>query len=105
MDELKDLAQELHDFATERNWLQHHTPKNLAMALSAEVGELIAEFQWLTEAESYVAPGSEAFARIEDELADVLIYLVRLTDVLGSDLMTAARTKLERNRARFPLPG
>ncbi|MBP6500384.1 MAG: nucleotide pyrophosphohydrolase [Thauera sp.] len=88
-------------FAAERAWERFHTPKNLAMALSGEAGELIEHFQWLTaeEAASLPAPGREEVAL---EVADVLPYLVRLGDVLDIDLAEAARRKIAINAGRYP---
>jgi dCTP diphosphatase len=98
---LEDLAQRLRQFAAAREWDQFHSPKNLAMALVAEAGELAAEFQWLTEARS-CAPEAEQLARIRAESADVLLYLVRLSDKLGFDLLAAADAKIEENERRYP---
>ena len=100
-DSLAQLTQRLRDFARARDWEQFHSPKNLAMALAGETGELVAEFQWLTEAQSH-SPEAERLARIKDEAADVLIYLARLADGLGFDLVEAANAKMDRNEARFP---
>ena len=102
-DRLDGLTAALRRFAADRDWGQYHTPKNLVMALVGEVGELIEHFQWLTPEQSVQVTGDEASARrVADELADVLIYLVRLADVLGVDLLDAARTKLEANAQRYP---
>jgi dCTP diphosphatase len=99
-----ELQRRLRDFARERDWEQFHTPKNLAMALAGEVGELVEIFQWLTPEEaSQVMEGPRA-DDVEDELADVLIYLLRIADVLGIDLAEATRAKLERNEHRYPAP-
>lgn len=98
---LSDLTQRLRDFAAERDWDQFHSPKNLAMALVAEAGELAAEFQWLTEAQSR-APEVPLLARIESECADVLNYLLRLSDKLGIDLIAAAHAKIDDNARRYP---
>jgi len=95
------LARQLRRFAAERDWERFHSPKNLAMALAVEAAELLEQFQWLTEAESR-APGSDRRRRIEDELADVIIYLVRLADRLDVDLPAAVASKLEQNRQRYP---
>jgi NTP pyrophosphatase (non-canonical NTP hydrolase) len=101
--EIDDLAERLRAFARARDWEQFHTPKNLAMALAGEAGELLAEFQWLTpEESSAVMADDESAAAVTDELADVMIYLVRLADVLGVDLADAAKAKIERNEDRFP---
>ncbi|MBB2933363.1 NTP pyrophosphatase (non-canonical NTP hydrolase) [Amycolatopsis bartoniae] len=100
---LDDLVQRLRDFAAARDWEQFHTPKNLVMALSGEVGELTALFQWLTPEESARALEDPALsAEVHDELADVTLYLLRLADVLGVDLLTAAAAKIDRNEQRFP---
>jgi len=98
---LTDLTLRVRQFAAERDWDQFHTPKNLAMALVAEAGELAAEFQWLTAAQS-AAPEAAQLARIRAESADVLIYLVRLADKLGFDLLAAAAEKLKQNERRYP---
>jgi len=96
-----DLAERLRQFAAERDWDQFHSPKNLAMALAGEAGELVAEFQWMTEAQSQ-APDAATLARIRAEAADVLNYLVRLADKLGFDLVAAAHEKIKDNEARYP---
>lgn len=103
MSEIQDLQARLRKFASARDWEQFHTPKNLAMALSGEVGELLEIFQWLTPDESASVMDSDRAPDVEDELADVLIYLVRLADVLDIDLAAVARAKMERNETRFPL--
>ncbi|MEO6748088.1 MAG: nucleotide pyrophosphohydrolase [Casimicrobiaceae bacterium] len=101
MADLENLREQLRAFAAERDWEQFHTPKNLAMALSAEAGELLEIFQWLTEAQSRsLAP--EAHAAAGDEIADVLLYLVRLSDTLGIDPLAAATRKLVKNAAKYP---
>jgi NTP pyrophosphatase (non-canonical NTP hydrolase) len=100
---LDELAARLRDFAAARDWEQFHTPKNLAMALAGEVGELIAELQWLTPDEAArVMADPEAAARMRSELADVTIYLVRLASVLGVDLIDAAQAKLAEAETRYP---
>lgn len=99
---LNDLAVQLREFASARDWEQFHTPKNLAMALAGEVGELLAELQWLTPEEAArVMADPEAAARMRSELADVTIYLVRLADLLGVDLIEAARAKLAESERRY----
>jgi NTP pyrophosphatase (non-canonical NTP hydrolase) len=93
---------QLREFASAREWDQFHTPKNLAMALAGEVGELVAELQWLTPEEAArVMADPEAAARLRSELADVTIYLVRLADLLGVNLIEAARVKLTENERRY----
>lgn len=98
---LNELMLRVRQFAAERDWEQFHTPKNLAMALVAEAGELAAEFQWLTAAQSAV-PDAQQMKRIQAESADVLIYLVRLADKLGFDLLAAATVKIQENERRYP---
>jgi len=99
--ELETIKQTLRDFAEERNWEKFHTPKNLAMALAGEAGELVAEFQWLTPEESQKLT-KEQFASVEMEIADVAIYLVRLADLLNVDIYEAAMAKIQLNKDRFP---
>jgi dCTP diphosphatase len=100
-DVLSGLRLELRRFAAERDWDQFHSPKNLAMALSVEAAELLEHFQWLSDAESS-ALGAEARAKVSEELADVLLYLVRLADKLNVDLATAASEKLKVNAVKYP---
>jgi NTP pyrophosphatase (non-canonical NTP hydrolase) len=97
---IEDLTASVRDFAHARSWEQFHTPKNLAMALAGEVGELVAIFQWLT-AEQAASLDHAARDAAQDELGDVLIYLVRLADVLGIDLLEAGAEKLRKNGARY----
>ena len=97
---LDELTDALRAFAAERDWDQFHTPKNLAMALAGEAGELLAEYQWLTPQQSLVLDDQKKQA-VADEMGDVLIYLVRLADVAGIDLLEAASAKLQRNRRRY----
>lgn len=100
-DTLKALRDALREFTAERDWAQFHTPKNLAMALSGEVGEVIEHFQWLS-AEQSAALDGETREAVSLELADVLLYLVRLADVLDIDLAAAAQRKLAINASRYP---
>ncbi|MCX6462279.1 MAG: nucleotide pyrophosphohydrolase [Pseudonocardiales bacterium] len=100
--DLDELAARLRAFAAARDWERHHTPRNLALALSGEVGELCAELQWLGESDVPAGWDADRRRRVADEVADVLIYLVRFADVCGIDPVSAAREKIERNEARFP---
>jgi NTP pyrophosphatase (non-canonical NTP hydrolase) len=101
--DLAALTARLAAFADERDWTQFHTPKNLVMALSGEVGELTAEFQWLTAAESAAVMADEEHAdRVRAEIGDVMIYLTRLAGVLGVDLVAAANDKLTEAARRYP---
>lgn len=102
MTELERLRESLRTFAAERDWGQFHSPKNLSMALAAEAGELLEIFQWLTEAQSRSLP-DEARAAAADEIADVLLYLVRLCDEMGVDPIAAAQRKLVANAAKYPV--
>src|SRR3954467_15579379 len=100
---MAELTAATRTFAEERDWPRFHTPKNLAMALAGEVGELLAELQWLTPEESaLVLEDPEAGARLRAELGDVTIYLVRLAEVLGLDLVAVARDKLAEAERRYP---
>jgi NTP pyrophosphatase (non-canonical NTP hydrolase) len=90
-------------FARERDWDQFHSPKNLAMALTGEVGELVELFQWLSEDASHRVAHEPATARrVRDEIADVLVYLARLAAVLEVDLDEAVRSKLAANALKYP---
>lgn len=99
---LEALRDALRRFAAERDWDQFHSPKNLAMALSVEAAELLEHFQWVKEAES-AALSPEQLANVSEELADVLLYLIRLADKLHIDLAAAARSKLELNAKKYPV--
>jgi len=102
--DLSALESALQQFADERDWQQYHSPKNLAMALTGEVGELVEIFQWLTEEQSRsVAIASTTARAVRDELADVLMYLVRLSTVLGVDLDEAVAHKLASNGKKYPV--
>ena len=101
---LAALTAAVRAFAEERAWQPFHTPKNLAMALAGEVGELLAELQWLTpEQSTIVMSDGEAGARVRAEIGDVMIYLVRLADILGVDLVEVANAKLADSARRYPV--
>ncbi|WP_344128728.1 nucleotide pyrophosphohydrolase [Saccharopolyspora halophila] len=103
MDSVAELRERLQEFAAARDWEQYHTPKNLAMALGGEAGELIAELQWLSDAEADAGLAEGPLKeRLADEAADVMLYLVRFTDMCGIDLVQAANAKIQRNETRFP---
>ncbi|SHJ98720.1 NTP pyrophosphatase, house-cleaning of non-canonical NTPs [Pseudonocardia thermophila] len=100
-----DLIPRLREFAAARDWEPYHTPRNLLMALTGEVGELVAELQWRTDAEADPAVWDDGLRfRVTDELADVLLYLLRFADVCGIDPVAAAHAKIDRNEVRFPAP-
>jgi dCTP diphosphatase len=94
----------LQEFAAVRDWQKFHSPKNLALALTGEVGELVEIFQWLTIDESFdVASNPATYRAVRDELADVLIYLTRLSFVLGVDLNEAVSYKIAKNEIKYPV--
>ena len=96
------LRDSLRQFAEERDWEQFHSPKNLATALVVEAGELVEQFQWLTDEESRTL-STEKLGRVSEELADVLLYLIRLADKLDVDLLQVANKKIETNHAKYPI--
>lgn len=100
-DELAGLRDRLREFARARDWDQFHTPKNLSMALIAEAAELVEHFQWLTPEQSADLP-PDKLAAVRHELADILVYLVRIADKLNVDLLTAAGEKMAINEHRYP---
>lgn len=101
-DSLDQLNHRLASFARARDWEPFHSPKNLSMALIAEAAELVEHFQWLTQAESAALPADRHEA-VRMELADILIYLVRLGERLDIDLIRAAHDKMDLNETRFPV--
>ena len=102
MSSIGELTLLVREFAQARDWERFHTPKNLAMALAGEVGELLAELQWLTpEQSAAVMSDPELGPRVRAEIGDVTIYLVRLADVLGIDLVEAATDKLADSGRRY----
>lgn len=100
-DTFEDLKLRLRQFAIDRDWEQFHSPKNMSMALIAEAGELIEHFQWLTEEQSYQLPAEKREA-VRLEMADILIYLIRLSDRLGVDLLQAVEDKIALNERKYP---
>ncbi|QKV97529.1 nucleotide pyrophosphohydrolase [Streptomyces sp. NA02950] len=97
------LQRRLATFAAVRDWQRYHTPKNLAAALSVEASELVEIFQWLTpEQSARVMEDAGQAARVEDEVADVLAYLLQFCEVLGIDALAALSAKIDRNEGRFP---
>ena len=99
---MEELKHKLRHFAEARDWDQFHSPKNLAMALSVEASEIVETFQWLTAEESYNLP-NDKLENIKNEIGDVLIYLVRLSDKLGIDPLEAANKKNEINKGKYPI--
>ncbi len=99
---LAGLRNELRRFAAARDWQQFHTPKNLAMALSVEAAELLECFQWLTPEQS-LRLGGKARKAVEEEVADVLLYLLRLADILDIEPLAAAQRKMAVNARNYPV--
>ncbi|QBJ77991.1 nucleotide pyrophosphohydrolase [Aquitalea sp. USM4] len=99
------LEAALQRFADERDWQRFHTPRNLMLALTGEVGELAEIFQWLTDEEvDRLADDPARFTHLQEEVADVLLYLVRLASVLKLDINAAVRDKLQKNAIKYPAP-
>jgi dCTP diphosphatase len=99
---LEELRGALRRFASDRDWDQFHSPKNLAIALSVEASELLEHFQWTLDADS-TSLSPDRHAKVREEIADVLLYLVRLADKLDIDLLAAATEKLQINAAKYPV--
>jgi NTP pyrophosphatase (non-canonical NTP hydrolase) len=102
IDRLATLQAQLRQFVDEREWDQFHTPKNLAMALMVEAGELVEHFQWLTPEQSMRLP-DHTWAEVELEVADVLLFLLRLCDKLSIDPIAAGSRKIELNAEKYPV--
>ncbi|NTV13090.1 MAG: nucleotide pyrophosphohydrolase [Desulfobulbaceae bacterium] len=98
---MQELIEAVRAFRRERDWDQYHSPKNLAMALSVEVAELVEIFQWLTQAQSGNLSQAQ-LAHVKEEIGDVMIYLANLADKLGLDPLEAAFAKLEMNEKKYP---
>jgi NTP pyrophosphatase (non-canonical NTP hydrolase) len=101
IDSLECLRDRLREFALEREWDQYHTPKNLSMALIAEAAELVEHFQWVDGSQSHLLE-DKTWQAVEEELADILIYLVRISDKLNVDLYKAAERKIAINGRKYP---
>ena len=100
---IKEIQEKLAKFAEERDWDQFHSPKNLVMALTSEVGELNELFQWLTEEQSSMKDDIGKVEEIRKEIADIFIYLLRLADKLDIDIEEAIREKIEINAKKYPI--
>lgn len=101
MKDLERIKLKLRQFAEDRDWDQFHSPKNLSMALIVEAAELVEHFQWLTEEQSK-SLDSKKFARAQEELADIQIYLIRISDKLNIDLLDAVSKKIDANEKKYP---
>ena len=102
MDELRKIQDRIKQFAVDRDWEKFHSPKNLVMALTGEVGELSECFQWLTLQESENL-SAENRADVEDEIADIAIYLMRICQVMDVDLLKAISNKITKNELKYPI--
>jgi dCTP diphosphatase len=101
MKELNQIQVQLREFAKERDWDQFHSPKNLSMALIVEAAELVEHFQWLTEEQSK-SLDQKQLDKVQEELADIQIYLIRIADKLNVDLMGAVSKKIDANARKYP---
>jgi len=101
MQSLEQIKTRLREFASERDWDQFHSPKNLSMALIVEAAELVEHFQWLSEKQSKKLP-ADKLAEVEQEIADIQIYLIRLADKLGIDVEKAVNAKIKVNEKKYP---
>jgi len=101
IDSIEILRNRLREFAKERDWDQFHTPKNLSMALIAEAAELVEHFQWVEGDKSHLLD-DKVRPSVEEEIADIFIYLVRIADKLGIDLYSAAERKIAINAGKYP---
>lgn len=99
--ELEKLKARIREFAEARDWDQFHSPKNLSMALVAEAAELVEQFQWLTEEQSANLP-ADKLEEVKNELGDIFIYLIRISDKLGIDLLKATQNKIDINDKKYP---
>ena len=102
-DSLKNLQQSLIEFSNARAWEKFHSPKNLTMALSVEVAELMEHFQWMTEDDSRKLQ-DQTLAEVKEEVADVLLYLLQICNQLNIDPIEAAQKKLLKNAVKYPAP-
>ncbi len=100
--ELNNLKLKLREFAKERDWDQFHSPKNFSMAMIVECAELVEHFQWLTDEQSKQLP-AETLEEVRLEMADIFIYLIRLSDKLDIDLINAANDKIILNEQKYPI--
>ncbi|HEY0843333.1 nucleotide pyrophosphohydrolase [Methylotenera sp.] len=101
-DSLDALRARVNAFVTERDWAQFHSPKNLAMAMIVEAGEVVEHFQWMTEDESRNL-NAETKEQVGQELSDTLVYLLRIAEVCGVDLIEAANKKIDLNAQKYPV--
>ena len=100
--EIQQLQDDIASFAAQRDWDQFHSPKNLSMALAGEAGELLEQFQWLTEDQSKNLSHQQLIA-VADEIADIQLYLIRLADKLNLDILAECNRKIEANAIKYPI--
>ena len=100
---IKDIIKEINRFASEREWDQFHTPKNIATSISIESAELLECFQWQDPAITEVLDDAKLLKSVEEEIADVMIYSLRLCSLLGSDPFEIMRAKLQKNAEKYPI--
>ena len=101
MDVFEQLKKKALSFRDKRDWRQFHSPKNLSMALIVEAGELVEHFQWMKQEDSFKL-AQDKLTAVEEELADILVYLIRMADQLDIDLISAAKKKIKSNEAKYP---
>ncbi len=101
-DSLKELRARVNAFVEERDWAQFHSPKNLSMAMIVEAGEVVEHFQWMTEQES-LNLNAETKEQVGHELSDTFVYLLRIAEVCGIDLIDAANKKIDINAKKYPV--
>jgi len=101
VNDIEALRIRISEFVNERDWNQFHSPKNLSMALIVEAGELVEHFQWMKQEDSFKL-SEDKHTAVEQELADILVYLVRIADQLDIDLISAAKRKIKSNEAKYP---
>lgn len=99
---IEEITKIVADFAQERDWNQFHSPKNISMALNVESSELMEMFQWLKEEESWKIMNTDKKVSVEDEIADVAVYLLRICDLLKIDLEEVIRKKMKKNAEKYP---
>ena len=102
MSEIEHLLSRIREFSDERDWGQFHSPKNISMALSVEASELLEHFQWMSQEQSRNVSADKK-AEVADEAADVFLYLLRLCDEMGIDLIHAAEQKIDKNAIKYPV--
>ena len=103
MDDWTALRKDLRAFIDEREWDQFHTPKDLAVGLNVEAGELLEHFQWRSPSADELRADPRKYEEVRDEVADVFMYAMLLADKLGFDVLAASRAKLAKNRAKYPV--